>query len=1001
MDGTLDKTYGTNGGWTPGTFDTTQKFAFSQVLDSAGRTVIVGYTESNIVAELFVARYTADGILDTTFGTNGSGYTTTQFYTGEPSYGYSLILDSSDRILFVGYSWNTNDTDDQKLILARYTANGILDPTFGSNGGWTPTQFYTNRGARGYSLILDSSDRIIVTGSSSNAANTNNQLVVARYTANGILDPTFGTGGFTDTAFYPGQSEGGYQLVLDSTERIIINGYTRNITSDFTQLVVARYTANGILDPTFGSNGGFTPTTFYTGESSDTSTNSLVLDSTEQIILVGTTQDSTSGLYKLLVVRYTTNGILDPTFGSSSGWTLTPISPRISDDGYSLVLDSTGRILVTTNTLDTQSGRYELIVARYSANGILDPTFGSNDGFTTTTFYPGNNESGVSLVLDSTGKIIILGFTLNLTSNLILTRYTASGILDTTYGTNGGWTLGTFGTVIDLLSFGFGIVIDSEGRTIVTGSVTYISVTGINVSGVLIARYTKGGILDTTFGTNGRGWTATEFVPGVPQAGNSLVLDSKGRIIVTGYVGDTEQLLVARYTADGILDTTFGSSNGWTPINSNRYTGIFVVLDSTDRIIISASRDNIDAYASEYVLLYRFTADGILDNMFGTNGSTTTTFYPGKKTSGYSLKLDSTNRIIVCGYTQSSTSINLLLLIARYSVDGILDTTFGTSGGFTTTEVFPGKPSFGRSLVLDSTDRIIVTGTTVDSEGFYLRSVFARYTKNGILDTTFGTSGGFTISTFNPGFETYQNKILLDKNGMIITCASVIDLEGSRTQLLVAKYTSDGLVDTTFGTSGIGWTGTTFIPGKDSYGTCLVLDSDGRIIVTGFTNRPNSLVPADNQLIVARYLNHVDTTTTTEPICLPAGTPILTDQGTFPIEQLDPKKHTINHKSIVAITKTITPEKHLICFEANSVGINFPTKRTLMTPGHEVLYKGKLVQAKHFVGRLGGVHTVPYNGTDVLYNVLQRQHGLMVVNNMVVETLHPENKVAREILEKL
>jgi hypothetical protein len=68
-----------------------------------------------------------------------------------------------------------------------------------------------------------------------------------------------------------------------------------------------------------------------------------------------------------------------------------------------------------------------------------------------------------------------------------------------------------------------------------------------------------------------------------------------------------------------------------------------------------------------------------------------------------------------------------------------------------------------------------------------------------------------------------------------------------------------------------------------------------------------------------------------------------------------------------------------------------------MTPGHEVLYKGKLVQAKHFVGKLNGVHTVPYDG-KVVYNVLLHTHGVMNVNNMTLETLHPENKVAKEIL---
>jgi hypothetical protein len=141
----------------------------------------------------------------------------------------------------------------------------------------------------------------------------------------------------------------------------------------------------------------------------------------------------------------------------------------------------------------------------------------------------------------------------------------------------------------------------------------------------------------------------------------------------------------------------------------------------------------------------------------------------------------------------------------------------------------------------------------------------------------------------------------------------------------------------------------------------------------------------------------INTCPCVEPICLVSGTPIRTDQGIVAIDNIDTTIHTIGNKRIVAVTKAITPEKNLICFEPHSITINCPTKRTVMTPGHEVLYKGKLVQAKHFVGTINGVHTVPYDG-KVVYNVLLQQHGVMSVNNMIVETLHPENKVAKRIL---
>ncbi len=192
-----------------------------------------------------------------------------------------------------------------------------------------------------------------------------------------------------------------------------------------------------------------------------------------------------------------------------------------------------------------------------------------------------------------------------------------------------------------------------------------------------------------------------------------------------------------------------------------------------------------------------------------------------------------------------------------------------------------------------------------------------------------------------------------------------------------------------------------------SDGLSIAISTSGDVYVTGTFGGTLDIgdgVPPINYAngFIAKYLITDSTTTTThhEPICLVSGTPILTDQGIVPIDKIDTSIHTIGNQRIVAVTKSITPEKNLICFEKNSMAINCPTKRTIMTPGHEVLYKGKLVQAKHFVGKLDGVHTVPYDG-KVVYNVLLEKRGLMSVNNMIVETLNPENKVAKSILNAL
>ena len=135
------------------------------------------------------------------------------------------------------------------------------------------------------------------------------------------------------------------------------------------------------------------------------------------------------------------------------------------------------------------------------------------------------------------------------------------------------------------------------------------------------------------------------------------------------------------------------------------------------------------------------------------------------------------------------------------------------------------------------------------------------------------------------------------------------------------------------------------------------------------------------------------------PICFPGYTPITTDQGTFPIIELLPGVHTIRGKRIVAVPQG--KPRHmtgLVCFEKHSIGFNIPSQRTEMTGEHKILYNDKMIEARKFVGkiigRLGSIHIVPFDG-EVIYNILLDDHSTVLVNNMVCETLDPENIVAR------
>jgi len=130
------------------------------------------------------------------------------------------------------------------------------------------------------------------------------------------------------------------------------------------------------------------------------------------------------------------------------------------------------------------------------------------------------------------------------------------------------------------------------------------------------------------------------------------------------------------------------------------------------------------------------------------------------------------------------------------------------------------------------------------------------------------------------------------------------------------------------------------------------------------------------------------------PICFIAGTLVLTDQGEVPIDKLDTKTHTISGKRIVAVTRTITLDNHLICIEKNSLGYNVPNRKTIISKNHKIMVDKKLMEAEKLVQYVPTIYKIPYD-KQILYNVLLEDYSVMTVHNLVVETLHPNNVIAK------
>src|SRR5436190_1480092 len=192
-----------------------------------------------------------------------------------------------------------------------------------------------------------------------------------------------------------------------------------------------------------------------------------------------------------------------------------------------------GALLLATIVLLTPAFRAS------AAGGDLDKTFGSN-GRVTTDF--GKQDRAYAVAMDLEGRIVAAGASGN---HLILARYTADGLPDATFGSNGSVTVGTINSATDVL-------IQPDGKIVAIGTAGVI---GSGVSDFAVARFDADGIPDPTF--SGDGIQSTKF--NVLSEAHSAALQRDGKIVVAGYTSDQaiSMMALARYNIDGTLDPTF------------------------------------------------------------------------------------------------------------------------------------------------------------------------------------------------------------------------------------------------------------------------------------------------------------------------------------------------------------------------------------------------------------------------------------------------------------
>jgi len=153
-------------------------------LQNDGKIVASGFAYLDFVNRSFcMVRYNTDGSIDNSFGTNGDGKVLTDIYTSASDEILAQAILENDKIVVTGVTGAT-------AVLARYTNDGVLDTSFGSNG-LSLYMFGTTCTSR--DLLIQPDNKIVIVGES---FLPNNKYLIARYTEDGILDTTFNTTGY-------------------------------------------------------------------------------------------------------------------------------------------------------------------------------------------------------------------------------------------------------------------------------------------------------------------------------------------------------------------------------------------------------------------------------------------------------------------------------------------------------------------------------------------------------------------------------------------------------------------------------------------------------------------------------------------------------------------------------------------------------------------------------------------------------------------------------------
>ena len=401
-------------------------------------------------------------------------------------------------------------------------------------------------------------------------------------------------------------------------------------------------------------------------------------------------------------------------------------------------------------------------------------------------------------------------------------RYIEGGTLDA------GFSGGAVATKIDPSEFEYALAVALQSGKIIAAGHSVLAGQGV----IALVRYNADGSLDTAnFGSNGIVRTA---VPSVNAVGTAVVVQpgatpADDKILVAGSTFDpstgTAGIVLARYTANGTLDATF--AGGFV----NAAIGPGTSVDNASLALQGASIVVAGATTAGDFVLRRYDSTGVLDQAFGTNGTTTT--HVGTSAMGPAIALQSDGKIVAAGASGSIASPPMKAVLVRYNTNGTLDLTFGDAGtGMVFTDTVPSSNNFANAVAVQTPgDKIVVAGHAfVDFTADTSDIILLRYNAGGTPDMGFGTSGA-VVTNLGAFDNAFSVALYPDPDNRIVVSGNTGS--GAAISAAVLRFTAVGALDNAFGTGGI-VTASPTGPSTTASANAVLVQPDRSIVVVGY-----------------------------------------------------------------------------------------------------------------------------------------------------------------------